>query len=185
MSPQTQLASDAPYVYAGLDDATFHRTLSNFVKQAEEHYANIGLTLYYRVLPGLQDAQRRFTEHKSDPEYRLNACKGIEEYIRKLGLDPARVRKWRQRDKEQQSMQEIRILVGQDGTCKECGKVKGHAQSCPHYIPPPPTGETEKGILAEQCLRMTRTLLAPSIETLPERVKKVLRIAESWRRRQL
>jgi len=172
---------DAPYVFVGLDDETFHSTLSGFVEQAKGQYAEFGLTLYHRILPGLHDAQRRFTEHKSNPAYRLNGCNGIEEYIRKLGLTPARVRKWRQRDKERQFTREIKLLVGGNGTCQECGKGKGHAPSCSHYEQPlsPPKKETEAAILAEQCLRMTTTLLGPSVEPLPERVKKVIRMAES------
>jgi hypothetical protein len=74
----TPLAPDAPYIYADLDDKTFHSTLSHFVKQAQGQYADSGLTLYYRVLPGLQDAQRRFIEHEGDPQYRLDGCSGIE-----------------------------------------------------------------------------------------------------------
>jgi hypothetical protein len=98
----TPLAADAPYIYDSLDDQTFHSTLSDFVQQAQGQYAEFGLTLYYRILPGLDDAQRRFLKRKGNPDYRLDGCAGIEQYVKKLGLTPARVRKWRQRDKERQ-----------------------------------------------------------------------------------
>jgi hypothetical protein len=177
----TPLAPDAPYVYGGLDDKTFHSTLSHFVKQAQGQYADFGLTLYYRVLPGLQDAQRRFREHEHDPEYRLEGCSGVEEYVKKLGLKPARVRKWKQRDKERQFMRKLKLLSGIE-ICPDCGQEKGHARSCPHYVqppPPPPENETEAALLAEQCLRMTKTLLDPSVEPFTERVNRVIRMAES------
>jgi hypothetical protein len=175
-------APDAPYVFAVLDDPTFHSTLSSFVQQAQAQYADFSLTLYYRILPGLQDAQRRFKDHEKDSAYRLDGCKGIEEYIRKLGLNPASVRKWRQRDKERQSMREIKLLAGGPEACPECGQGKKHAPSCSHYVAPlplPPESETEAKILAEQCLRMTNALLGPSVDPLPERVKKVISMAES------
>jgi hypothetical protein len=38
------LAADAPYIYDSLDDQTFHRTLSDFVQQAQGQYAEFGLT---------------------------------------------------------------------------------------------------------------------------------------------
>ena len=126
------LAPDALYVYGDLDDKTFHSTLSDFVKQAQGECAALGLTLYYRVLPGLKDARRRFTEHQDNPQYRLDGCTGIEEYIEKLGLKPARVRKWRQRDKERQFMRELKLLSGIE-ICRDCDEEKGHAPSCPHY----------------------------------------------------
>jgi hypothetical protein len=174
--------SNAPYVYAGLDDPTFHATLSCFVQEAQRHYAKFGLTLYYRILPGLQDAQRRFADHKENPDYRLDGCTGIEEYVKRLGLDPARIRKWRQRDKERQFTREMKLLVAAGEPCKHCGRTKSHAPTCPHYIPLPPPlpeNETEAKLLAEQCRRMTTTLLGPSVEPFPERVKKVLRMAEA------
>jgi hypothetical protein len=173
---------EAPYVYINLDDQTFHTTLSVFVQQAQAQYAEFGLTLYYRVLPGLQDAERRFKEHEGNPTYSLDGCKGIEEYIKKLSLKPATVRKWRQRDKERQFMREVKLLAGRPESCPECGQGKKHARSCSHYVappPPPPESETEAKILAEQCLRMTKALLGPSIEPLPERVRRVIRMAES------
>ena len=129
------LAADAPYIYDSLDDQTFHRTLSDFVQQAQGQYAEFGLTLYYRILPGLQDAQRRFGEHRDEPDYRLDGCAGIEQYVKKLGLTPARVRKWRQRDKERQFVREVKLLAGGSPTCPQCGRGKGHAPSGPHYHP--------------------------------------------------
>jgi transposase-like protein len=89
-----------PYQYAGLDDKTFTKTLAEFVKQAQKQEEELDSTVYYKILPGLDDAKRRFAEHKGDPRYRLNGCAGIEAYIRELGLKPATVRKWRQRAKE-------------------------------------------------------------------------------------
>lgn len=127
------LAADAPYIYDSLDDQTFHRTLSDFVQQAQAQYAEFGLTLYYRILPSLHDAQRRFAEHRDEPDYRLDGCAGIEQYVKKLGLTPARVRKWRQRDKERQFTREIKLLAGGSTTCPERGRGKGHAPSGPHY----------------------------------------------------
>lgn len=173
---------EVPYVYIDLDDQTFHTTLSGFVQQAQGHYAQYGLTLYYRILPGLQDAERRFKEHEGNPTYTLEGCKGIEEYVKKLGLKPATIRKWRQRDKERQFMREVKFLAGGPETCSECGRGKGHKSSCSHYVPPPPAppeDETEAKILAQQCLRMTCTLVGPSVDSFPERVKKVISMAEA------
>jgi hypothetical protein len=141
------VALDAPYIYKSVDDETFHRTLSGFVQQAQGQYAEFGLTLYYRILPGLHDAQRRFLEHKGNPDYRLDGCAGVEQYVRKLGLTPARVRKWRQRDKERQFTREIKLLSGGSTTCPECGRGKGHAQSCPHYDPQGHLTETQRAVL--------------------------------------
>jgi hypothetical protein len=81
-----------PYPYTGLDDKTFSKTLAEFVKQAQKQEEELDSTVYYKILPGLDDAKRRFAEHKGDPRYRLNGCAGIEAYIRELGLKPATVR---------------------------------------------------------------------------------------------
>jgi uncharacterized coiled-coil protein SlyX len=136
------LAADVPYVFAGLDDQTFHTTLSGFVQEAQGQYAVYGLTLYYRILPGVQDAHRRFSEHEGDTNYSLDGCKGIEEYIKKLGLKPATIRKWRQRDKERQFAREIKLLAGGPETCAECGRGKGHAPCCSQYEEPKPEALT-------------------------------------------
>jgi hypothetical protein len=141
------LAADAPYIYDSLDDQTFHSTLSDFVQQAQGQYAEFGLTLYYRILPGLDDAQRRFLEHKGNPDYRLDGCAGIEQYVKKLGLTPARVRKWRQRDKERQFTREIKLLAGGSTTCPECGRGKGHAPSCQRYDSEGHLTETQRAVV--------------------------------------
>jgi len=127
---------ETPHVYLDLDDQTFHTTLSDFVQHAQRQYAEFGLTLYYRILPGLQDAERRFKEHEDNPTYTLDGCKGIEKYIKKLGLKPATIRKWRQRDKERQFMREVKLLTGRPATCPECGREKGHKPSCSSYVKP-------------------------------------------------
>ena len=148
------LATDAPYVYGDLDDKTFHSTLSDFVKQAQGECAALGLTLFYRVLPGLKDAQRRFTDHQDDPQYRLDGCTGIEDYIKKLGLNPARVRKWRQRDKERQFMRELKLLAGIDNlprlrpgkrSCAVLPKLRSRA--APH-------GDASRGRRGTRCSRL-------------------------------
>jgi hypothetical protein len=123
--------SDAPYLYAGMNDDAFHTTLVGFVEQAMQQTSDLGLTLYCRILPGLQDAQRRFDEHTDDPEYRLDGCAGIEQYISKLGLKPATVRKWRQREKERMFLQSLKLLPGMRKKCKQCGQEQGHTAACP------------------------------------------------------
>jgi uncharacterized small protein (DUF1192 family) len=135
-------APDAPYVYVGLDDQTFHITLSGFVQQVQGQYAECGLTLYYRILPGLEDAERRFRDNDGDPTYTLEGCKGIEEYIKELGLKPATIRKWRQRDKERRFMREVKLLTGESAPCGECGKEKGHKPTCSSYVKPEPEALT-------------------------------------------
>jgi hypothetical protein len=159
-----------PYQYAGLDDKTFTKTLVGFVEQGKKQAEELGSTLYYKILPGLQDARRRFDEHKREPQYRLNGCPGIEAFTRKLGLKPATVRKWRQREKERLFNAEVKLLLGKEE--------KRHTSKAARPLPRPES-ETEKGILAEQCLRMTNLLLGPSVEPLAERVKKAIRMAES------
>src|SRR5664280_3523582 len=103
-----------PYQYAGLDDKTFTKTLAKFVEQGKKQAEELGSTLYYKILPGLQDARRRFAEHKGDTQYRLNGCTGIEQFTRKLGLKPATVRKWRQREKERLFNAEVKLLLGKE-----------------------------------------------------------------------
>jgi hypothetical protein len=173
-----------PYLYAGLNDDAFHTTLVGFVKQARQQASDLGLTLYCRILPGLQDAQRRFAEHSDDSEYRLDGCAGIEEYIRKLDLKPATVRKWRQREKERMFLQSLKLLPGMRKKCRHCGQEQGHTRACPRNAAGPlphPKTETEEKILAEQCVRMAQTLVGPSVQPLAERVKKVIHMAEAVR----
>ena len=175
---------EAPYVYAGLNDEVFHTTLARFVEQARQQTSDLGLTLYCRILPGLQDAQRRFEEHSDDPGYRLDGCAGIEEYIVKLGLKPATVRKWRQREKERMFLQAVKLLPGMRKKCKYCGQEQGHTAACPKDAAGPlphPKTETEERILAEQCVRMAQTLVGPSVQPLADRVKKVIHMAEAVR----
>jgi alkylated DNA repair dioxygenase AlkB len=175
---------DEPYVYAGLNDDAFNTTLMGFVEQARRQTADVGLTLYCRILPGLQDAQRRFEEHKGDPNYRLNGCAGIEEYIRKAGLNPATIRKWRQREKERMFLQSLNLLPGMKKKCKRCGQEEGHTATCPKNAIGTlrnPETETEEKILASQCVRMAQTLVGRSVQPLAERVKKVIIMAEAVR----
>jgi hypothetical protein len=159
---------EQPYAFSHLTDSAFHKELTSFVGIAKAQYDDLGLTLYYRILPGLHDAQRRFAEHKGDPAYRLNSCEGLEAYIKSLGLNPASVRKWRQRDKERKAMHAIKSLAGLPP------KPKREAVSAPER-------ESEARLLAEQCLRMTKTLIGPSVEPLSERIKKVIGMGEAVR----
>jgi hypothetical protein len=166
-----------PYVYTGLDDHAFHETLSGFVDKARGQVEEVGLTLYCCILPGLQDATRRFEEHSNDPEYRLDGCRGIEEYIKKIGLNPATVRKWRQRQKERMFLQALTLLPGQQRKCKHCGQEQGHDSACPSNRSPLPP--TEGKILTQQCIRMAQTLVGPSVQPLAERIKKAIQMAEA------
>lgn len=178
------LPPDVPYSYTELDDRTFTETLSAFVDQGRKQAEDFGLTLYYRILPGLKDAQRRFDEHANDPSYRLDGCAGIEQYIRNLGLKPATVRKWRQRASERMFMEAMKSFPGIKPKCKQCGQEEGHSQSCQRKtirLLPQPETDTEKDILAKQCIQISNTLLGPSVEPLAERVKRAIRMAESVR----
>jgi hypothetical protein len=69
---------------------------------------------------------------RATPSTVSTAAPASKEYIEDLGLKPARVRKWRQRDKERQFMRELKLLSGIK-ICKDCGQEKSHAPSCPHY----------------------------------------------------
>jgi hypothetical protein len=175
---------EAPYVYAGLNDDAFHTTFVGFVEQARQQTADLGLTLYCRILPGFQDAQRRFEEHSDDPNYRLDGCAGIEAYIVKQGFKPATLRKWRQREKERMFLQALKLLPGMRKKCKYCGQEHGHTAACPKNAARPlphPKTETEEKVLAEQCVLMAQTLVGPSVQPLADRVKKVIHMAEAVR----
>jgi hypothetical protein len=86
-------------------------------------------------------------KHKGNPDYRLDGCAGIGQYVKKLGLTPARVRKWRQRDKERQFTREIKLLAGGSTTCPECGRGKGHAPSCQRYDSEGHLTETQQAVV--------------------------------------
>jgi len=81
------------------------------------------------------------------------------------------VRKWRQREKERLFNAEVKAASRKE-------EKRTYIEGGPGPLPRPES-ETEKGILAEQCIKMTHTLLDFPLSRLPERVKKAIRMAES------
>jgi hypothetical protein len=100
-----------------IDDQTYHSTMQAAVTTAGSHAILMGMTLAKVVMPGIEEAARRFSAHKGDESYRLNGQRNPTEYIASLGLKAATIRKWRQRLKEQE--QKIKALTGSSGTENE------------------------------------------------------------------
>ncbi len=169
---------DGVYDFSGLDDRSFHNTLVGFVAEAHQQYAELGLNLYYKILPGIEDARRRFVEYRGDPKYELNGCKGFQEYVKALGVKPATLRKWRERAKERETISRLEEMFRRP--CKHCGRMKGHEPACPRYPALPPE-ETEAQLLAKQWSRMEKTLLGPSIMPEPERLKCAVELVKEVR----
>jgi hypothetical protein len=80
-----------------MDDQSYHSAMVQVRNEFHAHVSICGLVLANKVLPGIDDAARRFREHKADKGYQLNGHKNLTAYINSLGYKPATVRKWRQR----------------------------------------------------------------------------------------
>jgi hypothetical protein len=93
--------------YASMSTKEFHETLCSRVDEMQKGFMQTGLTLYQQILPGLEDARRRFAAGE-----KINGHKGIEAYIESLGLTPEQVRQWRHRALEKELIKKTGLLTG-------------------------------------------------------------------------
>jgi hypothetical protein len=70
----------------------FERQMDKACSDFRGHYAQAGVQLAAVILPGLEDAKRRFKNGEV-----IEGCEKIEQYIRHLGFTPEQVRQWRHR----------------------------------------------------------------------------------------
>jgi hypothetical protein len=101
--------------FASMDDQTYNAAMLEARNEFHAYGVVSGLVLAKKVLPGIDDAARRFQEHKADKDYRLNGQDNLTTYIYWLGYKPATVRKWRQRLREQELIQKIKVLTSNTG----------------------------------------------------------------------
>lgn len=102
---ETTISVETPN-FSAMTETQFHLTMVNATDKANERSAQQGLAIYRIILPGLEFAKAQFAEGKT-----VNGCTGIEAYITSLGLQPATIRKWRQRDAESDLLKKINHLT--------------------------------------------------------------------------
>jgi transposase-like protein len=100
-----------------MDDQEYNAAMVEARNEFRAYRAAYGLVAARKLLPGIDDARRRFREHKADKGYRLNGQDSVTAYIRWLGYEPATVRKWRQRLRDQDAGN-----TGAENRCGNTGK---------------------------------------------------------------
>ena len=108
--------------FESMDDQTYNAAMVEARNEFYGYGVVSGLVLAKKVLPGIDDAARRFQEHKADKDYRLNGQDNLTTFIHSLGYKPATVRKWRQRLREQELIQKIKLLTSNTGAENRPGK---------------------------------------------------------------
>lgn len=115
-----ELAHLAPKIetpdFKSMDDCRFNAAMVDARNEFHQHVFASGLVLANKVLPGIDDAARRFQQHKDDKEYRLDGQDCLTGYIHSLGYKPATIRKWRQRLKDRELIEKVKLLTGSSGT---------------------------------------------------------------------
>lgn len=102
---ETNISDETPN-FSAMTETQFHLTMVNATDKANERARQQGLAIYRIILPGLEFAKAQFAEGKT-----VNGCTGIEAYTTSLGLRPATIRKWRQRDAESDLLKKINHLT--------------------------------------------------------------------------
>jgi hypothetical protein len=110
--------------FAGVDDQTYNTAMVEARNEFQVHGVKAGLVLAKKVLPGIDDAARRFQEHKVDKDYRLNGQDNLTAYVHSLGYKPATLREWKQRlrDQELKLVQKIKVLSNATSAKNGSGK---------------------------------------------------------------
>jgi hypothetical protein len=108
--------------YASMTTDNFHESLIGSIDQMQENNMQAGLILATKVLPGLDDAKRRFNAGET-----IDAYNKIEAYTKSLGFTPEQVRQWRSRLKKKELAKLIEhnpglLLTGVVVTKRQIGK---------------------------------------------------------------
>jgi hypothetical protein len=102
---ETSIGVETPN-FSAMTETQFHLMMVNARDKANEHAEQHGLAIYKIILPGLEFAKAQFAEGKT-----VNGCTGIEAYIKSLGLQPATIRKWRERAANRDLLKKINQLT--------------------------------------------------------------------------